>query len=214
MRSYHQYCGLAKALDVVGDRWTLLIVREFLLVERSRYTDLQKGLPGIATNMLSDRLRELEEAGIVGRESAPPPVATTLYYLTPRGTELEPVVHALGRWGGPLMSEPATGDAFRSHWLALPAKLYLTDNTPQRRPVTIEVRAGDEPMIIEAGHGAVRIIEGAAKNPDAVLSGPPDVVAGVFSGRLSLTRARARGLHYEGDPEILRRVQPRLPRES
>src|SRR5215467_10718682 len=98
MRSYGQYCSIAKALDVVGDRWTLLIIRELLVRGACRYTDLKNGLPGIATNLLADRIRELEEAGLVSREEAPPPVATTLIRLTEAGQELAPVVHALGRW--------------------------------------------------------------------------------------------------------------------
>src|ERR687885_1607076 len=84
-RGYGQYCAVAKALDLVGDRWTLLIVRELLLRGPCRYTDLRHGLPGIATNLLADRLRELERAGIISREDAPPPVATALFRLTPRG---------------------------------------------------------------------------------------------------------------------------------
>src|SRR2546425_7044906 len=84
MRSYGQYCSLAKALDVIGDRWTLLIVRELLLRGACRYTDLRDGLPGIATNLLADRMRDLEEKGIVRRQAAPPPIATTLFQLTPR----------------------------------------------------------------------------------------------------------------------------------
>src|SRR3954468_24706379 len=102
MRSYGQYCSVAKALDVVGERWTLLIVRELLAQGACRYTDLRAGLPGIATNLLADRLRELEAAGIVEREDAPPPIATTLFRLTERGAALEPVIYALGRWGAPL----------------------------------------------------------------------------------------------------------------
>src|SRR6202035_111655 len=102
MRSYGQYCSIAKALDVVGDRWTLLIVRELLIRGACRYTDLRNGLPGIATNMLVDRLRELEEAGIVTSEAAPPPVATTLFRLTSRGAALEPILLQLGNWGAPL----------------------------------------------------------------------------------------------------------------
>src|SRR5947207_12707682 len=98
MRSYRQYCALARALDVVGDRWTLLIVRELGLRGPSRYTDLQYGLPGIATNLLADRLREMEEAGIVRRREAPPPVATALFDLTEPGEGLRPVLQALGRW--------------------------------------------------------------------------------------------------------------------
>src|SRR5216684_6430765 len=117
MRSYHQYCGLAKALDVIGDRWTLLIVRELLLRERCRYSDLRDGLPGIATNLLADRLRDLEQAGVIDREEAPPPIATSLFRLTTRGQELEPALQALGRWGAPLLAKAPKSDAFRSHWL-------------------------------------------------------------------------------------------------
>ena len=101
MRSYGQYCALAKALDVIGDRWTLLIVRELLLRDVCRYTDLRNGLPGIATNLLAERLKELESAGVVSREDAPPPIATTVFRLTNRGQELERVIYALGAWGLP-----------------------------------------------------------------------------------------------------------------
>src|SRR5690242_21611800 len=89
MRSYGEYCSLAKALDVVGERWTLLIVRELALRGACRYTDLRNGLPGIASNLLAHRLRELEKAGVITREDAPPPIATTLFRLTPRGEQLD-----------------------------------------------------------------------------------------------------------------------------
>src|SRR5919197_3297835 len=104
MRSYDQYCAVARALDVVGDRWSLLIVRELLLRGSCRYTDLRYGLPGIATNLLAERLRELEEAGLVRRVEAPPPIATTLFELTERGRELEDALYALVQWGAPFMS--------------------------------------------------------------------------------------------------------------
>src|SRR5258706_4396309 len=106
MRTYDQYCSIARALDVIGDRWTLLIVRELLIRGPSRYTDLQYGLPGIATNLLADRVRELEDQGLIAREAAPPPVATTLFRLTPRGESLKVVLDALGQWGRPLMKGP------------------------------------------------------------------------------------------------------------
>src|SRR5919204_6463903 len=127
MRTYQQYCAVAKALDVVGDRWTLLIVRELLLRGPSRYTDLQYGLPGIATNLLVERLRELEDAGVVRRFDAPPPVATPLYELTGRGRDLLPVLDALGHWGAELMTRPTGDEVFRSHWLAYPVAHLLTD---------------------------------------------------------------------------------------
>jgi DNA-binding HxlR family transcriptional regulator len=211
VRSYNQYCSVAKALDLIGDRWNLLIVRELLLRGPCRYTDLLHGLPGIATNLLADRLRDLEHAGIVSREDAPPPIATTLFGLTERGQELRSVLRELGRWGAPLMLEAADEDAFRGRWLALPTELFLTDRAPDRAPVTIELRTGEEPMIIETADGAVRARPGTAEDADLVLSGTPNVVIGLVSGRLTLADAHARGLEYRGDPEALRRVQAREP---
>jgi DNA-binding HxlR family transcriptional regulator len=207
MRSYGQYCAVARALDVVGDRWTMLIVRELLLRGSCRYTDLHYGLPGIATNLLADRLRDLEEAGVVQRVDAPPPVATTLYELTPRGRDLAPVLHALGVWGGELMARPQADDEFRSHWLALPIS-RLTDSSPNEPPITIQVRAGDEPLIVETVDGAVRARPGMVANPDAVLVGPPDITIGVLRGQFDLANAKKRGLRFEGSVAALRRLQP------
>jgi len=208
MRSYGQYCSVARALDAIGDRWSLLIVRELLLRGPCRYTDLLGGVPGIATNLLADRLRELEKAGILGREQAPPPVATALFALTPRGEQLAPVMRELGRWGAPLMAEPGGDAAFRSRWLKLPVELFLSDQTPDRPPVQIELRTGDEPMTIRTGDGEVRAHPGAAEDPDLVLSGTPQLVIGVLSGRLGLGDASADGLQYDGDPGALTRVRP------
>ena len=136
MRSYGQYCSTAKALDVLGERWTLLIVRELLARGACRYTDLRAGLPGIATNLLADRLRELEPAGVVEREDAPPPVATTLFSLTARGRALEPVIAELGRWGVPLMHDSSPDDQFRGQWLRGPVRMFSpigTRSGPLRR---------------------------------------------------------------------------------
>src|SRR5205807_10651959 len=107
MRSYGQYCSVAKALDVIGDRWTLLIIRELLLQGACRYTDLRNGLPGIATNLLSDRPRELEAADLVRREDAPPPVATPLLPLTEAAAQPEPLLDAPARWGIRYMAQPS-----------------------------------------------------------------------------------------------------------
>lgn len=209
MRSYRQYCALAKGLDAVGDRWSLLIVRELLLRGRCRYTDLLHGLPGIATNMLADRLRDLEAAGIVSREAAPPPIATTLFHLTDRGKELAPVLRAIGRWGASMMGEAGPEDVFRSHWLSYPVEALLTDRAPGGPPVTIEVRTADEPMLIEAAGGKVRARPGTVEHPDAVITGPPDLVLGVLMGRLELAAARRRGLSVKGDAAVLGRLRPR-----
>jgi DNA-binding HxlR family transcriptional regulator len=207
MRSYHQYCGLARALDVIGDRWTLLIVRELLMGPR-RYTDLHKGLPGIATNLLATRLADLEAAGLVAREEAPPPVATPLYRLTARGEELRPVIDALGRWARPLMAQGMKGDAFRAEWLTLPAELYLVDRDSTPVPTVIEVCTGNECVVIEAQAGAVRSRVGRAVDADAVITGRPDLALGLLLGRIDLPTARARGLKIEGDARALRRFKP------
>lgn len=209
MRSYQQYCALAKALDVVGDRWTLLIVRELLLRGACRYTDLRHGLPGIATNLLATRLRALELGGVVQREAAPPPIATTVFQLTSRGRELEPVLRQLGRWGAPLLGKPKRKETFQSHWLLLPMKHLLRDHAPDSPPMAIEVRAGDEPLVIEASAGSIHARTGSVSRPTAVLAGPPALVLGLLGGRLGLDAARAAGLRYEGDPAALGRLQPR-----
>ena len=209
MRSYNQYCSVARALDVVGDRWTLLIVRELLLQGACRYTDLRDALPGIATNLLADRLRDLEAAGLIAREEAGPPIATTLFRLTTRGEGLRPVVEELGRWGLPLMGGSHKGYAFRTHWLSVPAHLSLTDRHPTRPPVTIEIRTDEEePMYIETADGSVRTHRGAAEHPDAVMTGSPQTIGRLFTGNIGLAKARRHGLRYEGDPEVLKRVLP------
>ncbi|SRR6266700_637298 len=207
MRSYKQFCALAKALDVIGDRWTLLIVRELLIRESCRYTDLRTGLPGIPTNLLVDRLRELEHAGLIVREEAPPPIATALFRLTGRGRDLEPALQALGHWGAPLLGKATGKDAFRTHWLKLPLEHHLCDKMPGRPPITIELRAGDEPMTLETVEGRIQARPGAARAPDAVLIGSPQLVLAVLTAKLSLNDAKAAGLRYEGDPAILLRVQ-------
>ena len=208
MRPYHQYCAIAKALDVIGDRWNLLIVRELLLQGPSRYTDLHQGLPGIATNLLAERLRDLESDGIIAREEAPPPIATTLFRLTPRGLELKAIIYELARWAAPLMTERDEHDVYRDHWLALPVRLFVNDRTPDEPPVTIELRAGGGPMTVETREGKVHTRPGAAENPDLILTGAPQLVMGVLSGQLSLSRARARGLRTQGNAKVLARLQP------
>lgn len=207
MRSYGQYCAVARALDVVGDRWALLIIRELLLRGSCRYTDLQHGLPGIATNLLADRLRDLEAAGVLRRVDAPPPIATTLYELTPRGFDLAPVVRALGIWGSDLMARPQADDEFRSHWLAFPIG-RLTDKEPGGPPVIIQLDTGDQPMVVETVDGGVRARAGVAEHPDAVLEGPPATVMGILRGQLDLRQAKRKGLRFRGNDAALARIRP------
>ena len=206
MRSYDEYCSLAKSLDVIGDRWTLLIVRELTLRGASRYTDLRNGLPGIATNLLADRLRELEHAGVIAREDAPPPIATTLFRLTPRGEQLRPVLEDLTRWGLPLMTEQRPDDAVRSHWLAWALEQMLVDRGTDASAITVQIVTGDQPIVIEIGGGAVHSRLGRVDDADVTLTGPPRPILGFLIGLLSLPEAEASGVEYEGDPAVMDRV--------
>jgi DNA-binding HxlR family transcriptional regulator len=208
MRSYGQYCSVAKALDVVGDRWTLLVVRELLLQGPCRYTDLKNGLPGIATNLLADRLRQLEDAGLIRREMAPPPVATTLFHLTDEGVGLEPVLDALGLWGARFMTSPNEDDQFRSHWFSFPVALFLRDRDPVGPDVSIELRATDRPVVIEVVGGVVHTRLGSAPNPDLILTGTPPAILGLLSGHMTLDEATALGLDAAGDRAVLDRLVP------
>jgi DNA-binding HxlR family transcriptional regulator len=208
VRSYGEYCSVAKALDVVGDRWTLLIMRELILQGPCRYTDLKDALPGIATNLLAERLRVLETAGLIYREDAAPPVATTLFHLTAAGAELEPVLTALGAWGIRYMAEPSDRDEFRSHWFAFPVSLFLHDRDPDGPPVAIELRTAGRPAVIEVSAGSVRTRLGTTPAPDLVLRGTPQLILGLISAHLSADQAKEAGLEIEGDAGVLARLQP------
>jgi DNA-binding HxlR family transcriptional regulator len=208
MRSYGQYCSIARALDVVGDRWTLLIARELLLQGACRFTDLKNGLPGIAPNLLSSRLKELEDAGLVAREDAPPPVATVLYTLTENGLTLEPVLKALGLWGLKYMTEERPDDAFRAQWLAYAPAWFTTDADPDAPPAVIQIVAADASAVVELRDGKIHTRVGRAASPDLVLDGPPRAVLGLLSGMIDLKRATQLGLSARGQRNLLRRLRP------
>lgn len=208
MRSYSEYCSIARALDVAGDRWTLLIVRELLLRGPSRFTDLKHGLPGIATNLLSTRLRELEATGLITREDAPPPVATALYELSETGRALEPVLKALGLWGLRFMADQRPDDAFKAEWLAYAPAWFTTDAHPDGPPAVIQLIASGERAVIELGDGQVRTRPGPAADPDLVLDGPPRAVLGLLTGVIGLDGAHQLGLTATGRLDLLTRLRP------
>lgn len=208
VRSYGQYCSIARALDIVGDRWTLLIVRELLLQGACRFTDLKNGLPGIATNLLSTRLKELEEAGLVAREDAPPPVATVLYTLTDRGLALEPVLKALGLWGLQFMGKERPGEAFQAQWLAYAPAWFATDADPDAPPAVIQLLADGETAVVELRDGGVHTRVGRDERPDLVLEGAPRAVLGLLSGLIDLKQARQLGLAARGRASLLKRLRP------
>jgi DNA-binding HxlR family transcriptional regulator len=207
MRSYGQYCTIARALDVVGERWTLLIVRELLFQGPCRFTDLKNGLPGIATNLLSSRLKDLEDDGLITREDAPPPVATTLYALTDEGRSLEPVLKAVSDWGRHLMVVEHDGDVFQPHWLANAAASFVVDADPQAGPVVIQLIAGDKSAVVEVGGGEVRARVGRAAAPELTLEGPPRLVLGLLAGMIDIGGAVGSGLQITGNLDVLARLR-------
>src|SRR5262249_53601000 len=155
-----------------------------------------------------DRLRELGSAGVIRREDAPPPVAATLFHLTDRGRALEPAILALGMWGSPMLASAPDDAEFQTHWLRIPLEARLADHEPERAPMTIQLRTGDEPLVIDVADGAVQTRIGIEQEPDLTMSGHPRVVLGVLAGRLSLDEGEQAGLVMEGDAGALRRVQP------
>ena len=178
---------------MVGDRWALLIVRE-LFARDGRYSDLREALPGIATNLLAERLRQLQEAGVVETYEAPPPIRATVYRLTPRGRELRPAMRALVAWGLPLMATGQGDDAFRTQWLVLAVRILFDGiDVADLAPLTVLVDVGDEPATIEVTRGGVSMELGApAPGPQLEVTGEPDQVFGFLTGSSHARSARVR----------------------
>jgi DNA-binding HxlR family transcriptional regulator len=198
---------------VVGNRWSLLIIRELLVrPDGARYTDLRDGLPGVATNLLADRLRDLEAAGLVRREAPRPPVATQVFRLTELGESLRPVVDALAVWGGEQVPAASADGEFRSRWLIIPIEAMLRDVHPDEPPMIMELVTGDEPVVVEVGAGEVRARTSGGRAragdpaPDLVVTGPPKAILGLLSGKLPLAAAKRLGVLTRGDRDALRRL--------
>ncbi|MGW3727585.1 winged helix-turn-helix transcriptional regulator [Streptomyces sp. NPDC000851] len=183
-RSYDQYCSAARALDVVGDRWTLLIVRELLAGPR-RYTDLHADLPGVSTDVLASRLKDMERDGLSTRRRLPPPGAAYVYELTGRGRELLPVLQALGAWGQAELGERRPTDAVRAHWFALPLLRALEGEGL----VEVRLEEGDFHVYAGAVDGPVYGDGPAPAEPDVRLVLDTDTCTALARGELSVTEA-------------------------
>jgi DNA-binding HxlR family transcriptional regulator len=167
-RSYDQYCPLSRALDVIGERWTLLIVRELMAGPR-RYTDLHADLPGVSTDVLAARLREMEHDGLVARRRLPPPAAATVYELTTRGEDLLPALTALADWGSAGLAGPRPTDALRAHWSALPLmRQFAGLALPCDGVVNIQLGEGTFHILIS--HAGPSYGHGPAEHADAQLT--------------------------------------------
>lgn len=202
MRSYGQYCGLARALDVVGNRWSLLVVRE-LLIGPARYAQLQAGLPGISTNLLTDRLRELEEAGVVQRQldSVGNGVA---YTLTAWGYELRNTVAALVNWSTPLMVSGPREDSFQPHWLVVALESLLGSNRA-KSPTTAGVEVEGTTLVVRIDRTGTHVGPPVDEQPKTVLRAEPMVILGLATGMLTVQQAIAAG-DLSGDQRDLTAV--------
>lgn len=184
-RSYDQFCAIARALDVLGERWTLLIVRELLGGAR-RYSDLLADLPGISTDVLAARLREMEADGLLTRRPVGPRGTASAYALTPDGRALTSVMEALAGWGGGRLEDRGATDAVRGHWFALPLALRFRDAAGGRGGL-VEVRL--EEGVFHVTLDPVTYADGAAERPDAAVTTDHGTAGELASGRLTLPAA-------------------------
>jgi DNA-binding HxlR family transcriptional regulator len=165
-RSYHQYCPIAHALELIGERWSLLVVRELLDQGPLRYSDLHAHLDGCGTNILAARLKDLEAGGVICKRRLPPPAATSVYELTEYGEELRPVMHLLAHWGARSLGPPSLEGELKPGWLAGALQMAFPPQSPATR---IEFRIGDEVAAFEDGDA----VPGGSTAPDAVVIGEP-----------------------------------------
>jgi DNA-binding HxlR family transcriptional regulator len=191
-KRYDQYCPIAHALDLVGDRWALLVVRE-LMHGPKRYTDLAEHLPGIGTNVLAARLRDLEAGGIVSKRTLPPPAASRVYELTDYGRGLQNVLRELALWGARSLGPPTAEDELFPGWLANAVDVVLAPVAPAGR---FEFRVGDEVASLVDGHAGA----GPVNDPDVVVEADPEGIYHLFVDR-SFDR-----VEVEGDRTLLERL--------
>lgn len=203
-RAYGQYCGFARAVEVVGERWALLIVRD-LLVGPKRFTDLRRGLPRIPTNILSDRLKELEDTGVVRRRILPRPAGSVVYELTEYGSGLEDIVLRLGRWGARSLGEPRPGEIMTVDSLIMALRSTFRPDAAHGLRVGYELRVGDIVIHARVDDGHLEAAEGALPDADLVIEAGPAVRA-LMAGETSPAEAIENGsVRLTGDPGLLAR---------
>ncbi|MBJ7598423.1 MAG: transcriptional regulator [Candidatus Nephthysia bennettiae] len=201
-RSYGQFCGFARALELVGERWALLVVRD-LVLRPKRFTDLRRGLPRIPTNILSARLKELEDAGIVRRRILPRPAAGVVYELTEYGQDLEDIVLRLGLWGARSLGDPRPEDIVTPDSLILALRATFRPEAARDLRASYELRLG--PVVVHAAvdRGTLEAGEGPLVEPDLVIE-TDAAFRPLLAGELSPDEAvHSGGVRLTGDPSLL-----------
>jgi len=204
MRTYGQYCGFSRALEILGERWAFLVVRD-LLIGPKRFSDLERGLPGIPTNILTSRLKELEEAGIVRRRAMPRPPGGVAYELTDQGKELEGPVIALGRWGAKRLGDPRPGEVVTNDSMASALMTTFRPEAAGRANVKYELHLGDVVVHAHVRGGSVTVGAGPIEAPDLVVDAGPQlrqVMAREISPEEALKKKLVR---IQGDPKLFKR---------
>src|SRR5215216_4641177 len=210
MRTYDDGCAAAHALDLVGERWALLVVRELLLGPK-RFTDLRAGLPGASPNVLAQRLRELERAGVVRRRKLPPPAASRVYELTDWGMELEPVIIRLGRWGARSPSRPRDA-GLGVDSLILSFRTMFDPRAADGLNASYELRLGEESFRAEVADGRFEVARGGTDRPDAIIEADPATLAAlVYEGRELAEALRSGDIRIEGEREAVERFLMLFP---
>jgi len=206
MKSYNQYCGLAYALDIIGERWTLLIIRELIAGPR-RFTDLMAGLPGISTNLLSERLKRLEQQGILSRHTLPPPAGSTVYELTSLGQALEKTLLELGKWGSQFVPPSAEGATLLNVGsYALTLRTFFRPEQAQGVNETYELRIDHEVLQVQIKEGEIHVHQGETRTADAIFQTDMPTYLGLLQRQIQPDEAVSKGLiRIEGDPGALSR---------
>jgi DNA-binding HxlR family transcriptional regulator/putative sterol carrier protein len=211
MRTYGDGCPIARALDFVGERWALLVVRELLLGPK-RYTDLRRGLPNASPNVLSERLRELERAGVVRRRKLPPPAGARVYELTDWGLELEEIVMSLGRWGARSPAPPNDAPIVSADAVILALRARFDAGAADGLRADYELRLGEDRFRIEVADGEIETARGSADRADATIDADPDTLSAVLWGGRSLADARRSGtMTIDGDETAVERFVRLFP---
>lgn len=201
MKTYGQRCPLARGLDRIGDRWTLLVVRELLLGPR-RYTDLLDGLPGVGTNILAARLADLQAADLVTKGTLPRPAAVTVYELTEAGRALAPSIRALSEWGEEYGAPVAAEQAVRPAWILLGVARHPS---PLGTGRTCELRVGDNVFELAGTTDGIAVAAGAPSSADTVITMAPDLLYALAAGRTTPEIALGR-IDVEGDSTVAEQV--------
>jgi DNA-binding HxlR family transcriptional regulator/putative sterol carrier protein len=210
MRTYCDGCAAAHALDIIGERWALLVVRELLLGPK-RFTDLRAGLPAVSPNVLAQRLRELERAGVLRRRKLPPPAASKVYELTEWGMELEPVIVRLGRWGAGSPSKPRDA-ALGVDSLVLSFRTMFAPHAAEGLRASYELRLGEDVFGAVVDDGRFEIARGSAEKPDATIETDAATLAAlVYEGRELAEALRAGEVKIEGDEAAVERFVRLFP---